>query len=228
MKILIIEPHPDDAILSCYTFIKTFVEDPDDSVFITNVSPNGMRDSSGFCKAIGANYTDVGTVEDINFKANRLNPRSVSAHPKPYEYQVEFYIEKFGDHIDPVSALVSAAIDRVCPDVLFVPVGLLHPMHVITRQACDRVASSRRVETLFYAECPYQFRVYGQKIIDNSGLILFEEADLLDEAKVMLKMFRTCYPTESVHWDEKGFTEHPSRLYERSNNGKAVIARSTP
>ena len=217
MKILIVEPHPDDAVLSCYGYLDKMKEDND--ISILNMSSVDGRNSLKFCEYMGINCLDISPDgSDVNFKKFRIPISEIKSHPKPYIYQMSKYSDIAPDIIDSCFHKIYGVLESIKPDIVVGPLGIYHPFHVLTRIGFDAaVGKYKDAKVLLYADKPYSNKQYGLFIIDNALNTDVDAYDLYELTKetvrLKLKIFRKCYPTESIHWDEPGMYQNPEVLF---------------
>lgn len=222
MKTLIVEPHPDDVILSMHGILCSEVRDDWGDVFVLTISDVNGRDSEKYCSSIGAGLVDVGAMRDINFSEHKLDANVVKAADHPWLMQRLIYGNNFADELIKMVKLVEGVVDDYSIEMVIGPIGIFHPFHVIVSIAIEYMNTS--AIKVFYADTPYQFRVYGQKTIEDFESLGFgsycEFKPGEDDVKKKLKLFRQCYPTESVHWDESKFINFTEKLYWRQDSWK--------
>lgn len=216
MKLLFIEPHPDDAVLSSYYQLLKFKFDYD--IYLVSVSnhPWIKRSSKSFCKFIGISHIDIEPVLDLDYSQCKIPVPFLKKQLNPYKYQCEYYLSKYTDTFDKVSDLVNQVLINVKPDLIITALGIHHPMHVITRHAVDGV--TKGIPKEYFVDMPYRFKRYGQMILTDSGATLkssigpFEE----DEVKIKLNTFIKHYPTEAnlLRFERDNFTTHIEEMME--------------
>lgn len=216
MNTLIVEPHPDDIVLSMHGILCSEIRKDWGDIFVLTISDVNGRDSRKYCDSIGVGLVDMETLGDINFGENKLNANAVRAAANPWLMQRSIYGNNFGDELVEVSTLIKNAINKYNIDMIVGPVGIFHPLHVIVSIAIEILDIPAFIK-MFYADTPYQFRVYGSRTLDDfvsqgfCPCYNFKPSE--DDVKDKLKLFRRCYPTESVHWDENKFIDFSEQLY---------------
>jgi len=221
MKILIVEPHPDDAVLSCFGYMEKMKEKHDISIIFMS-SVDG-RNSKKFCDYMGIEHLEiVPDIPDITFKEYRIPIAEIKSHPRPYIYQVDKYLEIGEVQAGDCGQKIYETLDKVKPDVVLGPLGVYHPFHVITRLGLDAACESYgKADKLLYADKPYSNKQYGLFIVNDALDTDVGDAKVfeLPEAavKLKLKIFRKCYPTESIHWDEPGMYKNPEIIFSPVN-----------
>lgn len=208
MKYLLIEPHPDDIVLSMHYIAMRLARKGE--VGILSMFGNDERNSAAYCEEMGYRFFgNLFDTETLRFKQHKLPPHVVKKQKHPYRYQVKVYGKR---HSDEVTALVEKLRDGWAgtKGCVVCCLGILHPWHVVTRIAVDEVFSGRRRR--YYADCPYQFRVYGQLIVADSGLVMKRKSRKgKEKVNDKLRVFRRCYPTEAslLKFEKPGFHSNP-------------------
>jgi len=216
MKILIVEPHPDDAILSVFGATKKWIAEGNE-VSIVTCSNKPKISSQSYCDLIGAKFVASDTFSDLDFKTHRLPFNVIKEQgSQSYLYQRDHYINSFKQSYDAISAWAMGLVDQY--DMAVYPVGLLHPFHVAVGTAFEAAVITHNVSALCYADMPYANKVYGKTLIDSACsaniLALYEEFKLDPvDTKHKLSLFHTLYKGESIHWDEPGMYQNSEKLY---------------
>lgn len=215
MRTLIIEPHPDDAVLSLYGLISTYLKELG-GVYLMSVADNGAN-SSEFCVKAGITYVDNGMMDDVNFNLHKMNWRDIVKAPNPWLIQRGYYLDQFPLQYQQVCDLIGKVMPIIDPDVIVVPIGIYHPMHILVSEAADKAAG--RAMMLWYADTPYQFKGYGRITIDsflvngNGHEVVKAWTGKEADIKAKLSMFRKCYKGQSVHWDEPSFYRSSEMIF---------------
>jgi len=215
MKVLFVEPHPDDIVLSAYFTIKKLYST--DEIYLASVSNSpdyAIRDSKRFCIHMGINFVETKMIPDIML-SNKITPQRYKSESNPYEYQIYEYSRRYPESIDNATALIADVVEQVKPDLFITCIGIGHPMHVVTRIASDRILGmSKNIH--YFIEAPYWFRKYGERIVNYSKLARKSTyIPLKTEVDEKLDVFKTCYPTEVsiLRFDRDNFYTHPECIF---------------
>lgn len=198
MKVLIIEPHADDALLSCYTTLFN----PDYEVSIMTLTDETAKNSS--------KLKDDGIIKELyqlrgldhsDFKNRITNPRYVKDLYKLEGKVIEHlkYKIRKSDNIryDIIGTMLEDhRSDINSYDLVLVPLGIVHPDHLVVRELVDSMNLGIKIR--YYEDKPYNKRVYGQIMAKelSEGMKLTEVA-LSEEQKVeKVKNLKKYYPTE--------------------------------
>lgn len=161
-KTLLVEPHPDDICLSLYHYIKLGIFK--NSFLVTLSNPN-REDSFNFCKAVGIEFIYPLNIPDIDWSL-RMKLRDI----KDYKNSYNIFINYYKDYINRLKKVTYKKLKRVINnlniDNIICPLGILHPFHVFTRYIVEKFKDKH---IYYYADVPYQYRVYGNKIVEASG-----------------------------------------------------------
>lgn len=224
MKLLIVEPHPDDAVLSCYYHILRWKKDFD--IYLGSVGNNVYdRSSKKFCEEVGIQYLGVG-MSDVHFK-HRIPHTEVKKAECPWRYQRVTYGRKFGFEYLQACKVVEDYIGQVQPDLVVTSLGIYHPMHVITRMAVDFETDG--IPKKYFVDLPYAFKKYGQAILSSSNHTPISIFPLFgkfteEEIKNKLSMFSKCYPSERglLRFETGNFMDHREIIMESNEFHSSV------
>ena len=195
MKVLIIEPHPDDTSLSAYFIVRHLIEEGHE-ISLASIAnfPETKRSSEMFCNTLGIKFIETQMVEDINLK-ERISTKEYNSKEQSYVYQAMYYITKYRPKMEEVDKLVKKVISTDNYDKVLTCVGLIHPMHVLVNCSVELSCPTGKVE--LFLDMPYAFRNYGQKILKDSELTLSKRyVSTKESVDEKLKTFYYCYPTE--------------------------------
>ena len=221
MKILIVEPHPDDAILSVFGATRQWVTEGND-VSIVSVAENHQKDSSNYCEYVRVKCLKTKMFPDVNFKSHRIPFNVIKEQGnQSYLYQREHYISAHSSVYNELHQWYNNLLsDQLFGqfDMIVYPVGILHPFHVIVSSVFERICTELAIAAMCYADMPYSNKGYGKVLIESAisstNLRLYQEIQLAHgEVKRKLQLFRTFYKGESIHWDEPGMYEHSEKLF---------------
>jgi len=211
---LLVEPHPDDVALSFHFLAMRMAKKG--KVFVLSVFGNDERNSIAYCEEMG--FTFVGCLcseEFLHFKEDRILPNIIKKKKHPYRYQVKVYSKRHGVILENIADDLADYKDARPYRTVVCCIGILHPWHVITRLAVDRVFGGK-AKLRYYADSPYQFRQYGKMIIEDSGLEVKKTCSKGgEEVKGKFSIFRRCYPSEAglLKFEKQYFMETPEAVY---------------
>lgn len=211
MKYLLIEPHADDLILSMHLTLQRLKDQTSQNeLFMTTISnmpgPEWVR-STGlpapegykwepYAEKMGATFVSLQEMADIDLRVFRMNPHEVKKHPAPYTFTVNHFLGQFRDLFEvEMTPLVEEALGKVNPDVVYLPLGIWHPMHIGVRYIVEKLWKGKRV---YYADYPYITNKYGQTILDElkkTHLCIYSYVGTEDEVKAKQKLVQVCYPS---------------------------------
>ena len=186
MNILLVEPHPDDILLSLYHIIKKYLSLSDNLYLITVTQPDrNKEDSSKFCGKMNIKYLGNLQLENISW---RLRASYRSSWDELYHYYEKYFKDK-----DVFLSNILKIINQNKIDIVFSPLGILHPEHYFVRFCLDLISTEKR----YYADVPYQYRKYGLRLILTSGKITtFEYIPTEAQVQEKIDIFLDCYHSQ--------------------------------
>jgi len=211
MKILIVQPHSDDALLSCYHLF-----DSTNKIVILTVEDDQKRISEDkqlqdiFNDVVIDNCKDTvdGTYSDYWKKHKIFNWREV----------LKLYIKKYdyGEY----KHLKYQLIDKItkCKNkgfTIFVPFGAGHPFHLIIHKICYNLAD------YFYRDFPHSYKTqrglrYFEEQKNNYRLVSSTDVTPFQAEKI--RIFGEVYKSQrAFQFYEKNNLEkcYPEEIYER-------------
>lgn len=191
MKILLIEPHPDDICLSMYNILKRQSLGKNEFCLLT-VTNHKKETSEEFCKIMGLNYLGSLDTPDVDWKL-RVNHNLIKKSLDPWRVM----LFEYGLNFDPLELIPLNELRNVIEynsiDKIIIPMGLLHPMHFLVRL----VAGLLEIDRLYYADTPYQYRKYGEHLISTSELKLYKRLiSSKEEVDEKINVFLKCYKSQ--------------------------------
>ena len=167
MEILVLEPHGDDALISCTSLLYEDTNDIDLITFSESRSSEGLRE---YFPSI-MNYTYL-SLDDLYFKDNKPLLNTHKVH-RDYLDGVEL-VGKYDDMLIrslglPYLRLIDnfyealSDIDFSSYDLIVSPVGLSHPSHVGLRTALLKIDTDKPI--LWYVDKPYISTRYNKEIL---------------------------------------------------------------
>ena len=206
-KILIVEPHPDDAALSAYSIVKNFAAMEFSLVSLFNSAP---RSSEKWCEKMGIKYIDSPFAEDLLNTKSFVPYRMYKEHDDPEQMQLDYYGLDDLTSDSFIWAVLYRAMEIVNPDLILTAFGMRHKAHVYTRYLVDELG----ICTWYFAELPYSDRKYGEiflnKVIKRGD---YSSLDFVPN-KNKVEDFVESYPTERgmLRWDRETFGVVKERL----------------
>jgi LmbE family N-acetylglucosaminyl deacetylase len=207
MKALLIEPHPDDILLSCHEYALDLAFQGYELHYISVTDGGG---NGGWHPRSAREYATL--INSKTFEEFKLTDDGMSKDAKrPWrEYMVENSSEVivnkvvsgnsyYSEWMDNFSRKLSTSYESIQPSIVLCPIGLRHPTHVFVSYATHRLLGPGRVQ--YYVDHPYDAMKSGQYQMDDtirvrnlSRVCLYSERDV-DHLK---KLFTRLYPTEWV------------------------------
>lgn len=186
MKMLIIEPHSDDTLLSSLFSLNDIRKDYDVYLYtITNSNvSNTHRDSSQFCKYANINFIPNTTyIPQIFYKygLKTLNGAKI-------EDQFNIFYEHYQDIYRLIAYNIANIINVVNPQVILTCYGIFHCTHVFTAH----VIRQFNIPTIHYLDNPYYENniTIGEKYEVNA-----------EEIKLKQQLLTKFYPSEAYMID---------------------------
>lgn len=204
MNLTIIEPHGDDAFISCSSTLMN----PNFEICVWTMSDRSSEGLREFYPSIeGTTFVDAKDVHyDYHLKYNThdVHKRYIAGE-KLYDEYIENMDGLLANNInarslhiefldDIMSAQISDILDIHRPDTLaLLPVGLFHPNHYATRKYYESILY-KDTPRIYYVDKPYIEKRYMKEIIATSDF-LFYTAPVQDK-DTRAKIFKKVYPTE--------------------------------
>ena len=205
MKILILEPHGDDAVLSCNSILET-----DNDIDIVTFSDG--RTSEGLMKYYPSiKSTRYVGFDNLWFPDNKPLLRTYDVHRdynqgKPIARNYDrTLIENFGEDYyraenELYGYLVGASVDNY--DLVLCCSGISHPYHVALRNAMIKYLRGHDVPVLWYGDKYYLNNRYAKEFYETLPEVLGVDSEInegyeeiSDNLKVQ-KVMEEVYPTE--------------------------------
>lgn len=199
MKVLIIEPHADDALLSCYDALFS-----DNEVHIMTLTDETTKNSTklkddGIIKEL---YQLKG-LDHSDFKDRVTTPKYVK---DLYKLNKKLMIGRIVNDIinldsnryELVKSYLNDNYDLINSfDIIYVPVGLIHPDHLITRVLFDDLGINPN-KVVYYEDKPYVKRVYGKMMLEMLTLGMESTHSTGTSMTDKESNFKKYYPTEKL------------------------------
>lgn len=205
-KVLIIQPHSDDALLSCAKFL--FSEDFKCKVLTVEKNTKRLLEDEKVSDFIGVKYFNLGVevMDDYYSEFFKTYGRNAVLND---DNVVGFYKEKLG--VDKIKELrialkkkVSKYIDRGY--IIVCPLGVGHPFHYLVRYLLRKIEDN----FIFYREFPHAFKKKALKQLEEYrvNLDLLFNFDNKDVNKLKYEVAQKFYRTQSGFF----FYEHSNVL----------------
>ena len=186
-KVLLVEPHPDDILLSLYHYIKinTFKDS-----FLVALSNPDRENSLNFSKDMGIKFINPLNIPDIDWGL-RMKLNNID-----YKNSYNIFLDYYKDYINRLEIItykkLKKIIDSIDIDSIICPLGILHPFHVFTRYIVEKFNKN----IYYYADVPYAYRVYGTKIIESSGKVYDHYKPTRKEVEDKIEAFLKYYKSQ--------------------------------
>lgn len=180
MKLLVVQPHHDDAVWSIAEHMLTWIEDGHEVVVMT---------------------THAGRVRLVDKERHRKHDRLDLEHHEAmvalgvnHWIQLDFPDDGWGAVHSPKPNEVSREIERYVvqtePDVLVAPTGIHHPDHETCWLAVMNATISRRITVWFYDELPY-YVLYPQLAFTTGRYDPAGHREHFEKKKELCQMYKS-------------------------------------
>jgi len=160
MKVLILEPHPDDALISTRAII---LDASKQSIFeILTLCEWRENSSSEFAGDLDTLFSECKLPNNaFRLKLPNRSVKKLDDYADAIKTNLDMELK-----ISKMMRLISAKISSFGPDMILSPLGLGHPDHVAVSWAVQ--ALDTPVPILYYVEFPYAFNRYGKILIHDA------------------------------------------------------------
>lgn len=185
-KVLIIQPHSDDAILSCSKFI--FDEDYKTKVLTVEQNPSRVEEDKNLYSFIGIETLNLNTKTKDDYYSEFFKENGRDAVLSD-ENVIPFYEERLG--ADVIAKLKKELIDKVEKYInygymILCPLGIGHPYHYLVRHLLRDIEG----EFIFYREFPHSYKRKAktqlEKELEGKALICENSDNEINELKYSL------------------------------------------
>lgn len=208
MNVLVLEPHGDDALISCTSLLYSEDNDIDLITFADGRTSDGLK--KYFPSLRETRYIDH---ENLYFRDKKPLLNTHKVH-RDYldgvdiaEKYNQMLIDEFGDTY---MKLIDGAYDTICEldldkyDLVVAPCGLSHPYHVGLRNALIRYRDDTNSDqpVLWYVDKPYISTRYNKEILEGIPRILDTDREVnpgyveVPDRKDIYHIMSKVYPTE--------------------------------
>lgn len=231
-KVLIIEPHADDALFSLYSIMSN--SDCKSIDILTCCTHKNGRSSSrlpeyiqSIDKVTSLDYSENNFLWSIkNFNHNDIN--RISKDPEMDTYQVtRNYIKEVAPYyqsLQELSNLITEYLKGCDYEMIYVPAGIVHPFHIITTHAFIMSNYKLNYPVVYYAERPYTHKKFTYRILDD--FIKYHlskgycKVNLSYDGNDKEFIIEQVYPGElqGFHWDRPKILELPEMIIHKEGN----------
>lgn len=153
-KVLIIQPHSDDAILSCSNFI--FGQDFQTKVLTVEKNDKRIAEDKSLSDYIGVKYFNLGVevIDDYYSEFFKTYGRNTELSDSTV---IPFYLKKFGkDKVKELRKALKAKVEKYIDRgyIIVCPLGVGHPFHYFVRYLLRKIEDS----FIFYREFPHSYK----------------------------------------------------------------------
>ena len=195
MKCLIIQPHSDDAILSCFKFMT----DEDFLTKVLTVEKNDKRlsEDKALSKFIGVKYMSLGVevMDDYYSEFFKVYGRDAVLSD---DNVIPFYKERFGK--DKIKELRKVLKSKVLEYIergymILCPMGVGHPFHYLVRYLLRKIESG----FVFYREFPHSYKRKAKKQLEDCqrGFDLLSIFDEKEDNAIKYQLAQKFYKSQS-------------------------------
>lgn len=242
-KILLLEPHGDDALLSCSSLLRS--KNNIDILTFSGRSSEGLEKfypsikSTHFVDSNDLPYSNR-PIQNTHVVRRQFNEGKDVSHQ--YDKEVK---EKFGQVYDNVVEKLMLCIEPILIaedyDVLVYPVGLNHPYHIAVRDAVERLYHIEDLSNqqdylyppvLLYVDKPYSGIRYVQDMLHsrlNNSLEIFDVLDTcaIKKEEEIKSALSNVYPTEVqlLRFYSKVILESPDTYVYNSFSENEVVKK---
>lgn len=225
MKILLIEPHGDDAFLSCFPLLLSKNVDIDVLTLIGRESSQ-LKESESM-SVINTHYCNL-FKDNPDFIYKNLRTKSVHELKRLVKANLNLREALLNDILafDPKFleefSYVDKALDYSKYDLIGLPVGLVHTQHLYTSHYCTVLLKDSNI--FYYKDLPYAKSVSGNLIYTEFKTQLSDYVEVTpckpkELAKVKHGLFKELYPTEVklLRFSSEGCLEMPESFLVKKN-----------
>ena len=209
-KILFIQPHSDDIILSC--FAKLVDEDIEPTILTIEFDEKRHKEDEKLIEFIPnlkiINGIEFGT-PDTSYKdywGKNMHRKFIS------EEVMTTILDSLGDEkVEEILILLSEAIDSEEWDEIYTCMGVGHPLHWLIHELTKDTA------THFYRDWPHSYKKRNKAFFDEYASTFKFSEEVKDEETLELKhdLFKRFYKTQSglLYFEQKNIENNFSEKY---------------
>ena len=217
-KILVIQPHSDDALFSVSHLI---FSDKNISILTIENNPKRVSEDEKLYEFLGKNYHHLSVdfndqcFYDFHKQYKSLNIKNGNDFLKEY-----FGEEKLKEIRKAVEKFVSNFINKSKGKVvIYIPWGIGHPFHLFIREVVEN-AFGKKQEIRFYRDFPHSYkrRALQQVSEESLNFELYKKYPVEDFADIKWDLARRFYKSQSgLLWFEQGYIKKnlPEEVYVR-------------
>lgn len=203
MKLTIVEPHGDDAFISCSSTLMN----SDFDIYLCTMSDRSSEGLREFYPSIkDTSFIDTKDVHydyHLRYNTHNIHRRYQAGEDlyKTYCYDMDGLLVDNEDakhlHSQFLNGFFTAYLndDKLLlqGDLLLMPVGLFHPNHYATRRLIDSILDKDHPR-IYYVDKPYIEKRYVREILSTSNFISYTAPVQSKETRA--EIFKKVYPTE--------------------------------
>lgn len=168
MKILLLEPHGDDALLSCFSLLKT-----NNDIDLLTFSERGSE-------GLISKFESITNHEFVNFpniwykdgkvilNTHDVHRRFLNKEPISSQYDTQLqdiYKDEWISDFMMIESKIAEYISHKEYDLVVCPSGITHPYHVLIRQVWSKIKGN--IPTLYYADKYYIQNRYSKEMYED-------------------------------------------------------------
>lgn len=174
IKVLMIEPHGDDALLSCLSFIKKNNVDIDLITFSDRESEGLFKHYSSIVSTHYYRYPSLGYTNGKPYLETHAVHRGFKNGDPIYDNYTEFirdhHSTEYKELFDKMVTDIDNYLSRKDYDLVVSPSGLVQPHHVLVRQSVDEALKNKNIPVLYYADKYYIQNRYAKEMYESMKL----------------------------------------------------------
>jgi len=198
-KMMVIEPHPDDLLISAHELLVSLVDKVEFS-WVAMTSPRELRaypESLGVREIHELDLSDDGKRDDAKLYYRKYMVSDCAKHVTEYFLQNPHY----QGWVKSAAIKLNDLVGAVKPEIILAPVGIKHITHILTTHVLNWISLTWPEDgplIWYYVEHPYASMVSGKFMKDDivlyRPLVKFQEiARDQDECVALLRKY---YPSE--------------------------------
>lgn len=198
MKVLIVEPHGDDAFISCSSAL--IQEDLD--ITVLTMSDRDSHNLDSYYDAVKHTvYIDAPDIHydlRLKYSTHDIHRRYLAGEDLYQKYIQDMNHHLLVEHRQDYESFVNKIKDSIdlLPvdyDLAIIPLGLFHPNHYATWRA-SRSFILPNIPRIYYVDKPYIEKRYVKEILKCSSYNLYTAP--VQEKSIRAEYFKKLYPTE--------------------------------
>lgn len=213
MRNLIIQPHSDDALLSCFSVIK----DCD----ILTIEDNGARRKEdalikNFFPKVNLKFFPLSLV-DTTYKEFWDNHKIYSKHNVVNFLNSIYDIEKIR------TILISGPLHNYSN--IYIPLGIGHPFHYLITYCFEEIKGDYNL--IYYREWPHSYKRRNKEFISLEVSPYYEliKTESEESLKQKFEIAKTIYKSQSslFFFEQRNFENYKEEFYKKRNKSKVLF-----